>query len=77
MRWVLDYAAQQASGIKAWQRDTDHIEKAFVFAGMPARNGVTAVEIVHAGGTGVDDVLSGQDNFLLIYAPQADASRLG
>src|SRR5258706_2836104 len=23
MRWVLDYSAQQASGTKAWQRDTD------------------------------------------------------
>ncbi|MBZ5607370.1 MAG: MmgE/PrpD family protein [Acidobacteriia bacterium] len=76
MRWLLDYAAQQASGIKAWERDTDHIEKAFVFAGMPARNGVTAAEIVHAGGTGLDDILSGQDNFLLAYAPQADAARL-
>ena len=42
MRWLLDYAAQQASGVAAWQRDTQHIEKSFVFAGMPARNGVTA-----------------------------------
>src|SRR4030095_1363878 len=42
MRWVLDYAAQQASGTKAWQRDTDHIEKAFVFAGVGARGGVAA-----------------------------------
>ena len=29
-------------GFAAWERDTDHIEKGFVFAGMPARNGVTA-----------------------------------
>ncbi|HYL39606.1 MAG TPA: MmgE/PrpD family protein [Bryobacteraceae bacterium] len=76
MRWVLDYASQQASGFKAWQRDTDHIEKAFVFAGMPARNGVSAAEIVRSGGTGVDDVLSGPDNFLLAYRAQADAARL-
>ena len=27
MRWLLDYAAQQASGFAAWERDTDHIEK--------------------------------------------------
>jgi len=27
MRWLLDYAAEQAAGIAAWQRDTDHIEK--------------------------------------------------
>jgi hypothetical protein len=43
MRWILDYSAQQSSGIAAWQRDTEHIEKAFVFAGIPAHNGVTAV----------------------------------
>src|SRR5580658_7321716 len=76
MRWLLDYAAQEASGIKVWQRDTDHIEKAFLFAGMPARNGVTAAEIVRAGGTGVDDVLSGPDNFLSVYAPSADPAKL-
>ncbi len=29
---LLDYTAQQSSGIAAWRRDTDHIEKAFVFA---------------------------------------------
>lgn len=76
MRWVIDYASQQASGIKTWQRDTDHIEKAFLFAGMPARNGVTAAEIVVLGGTGVDDVLAGQDNFLQAYAPHADPIKL-
>ena len=76
MRWLIDYASQQASGIKTWQRDTDHIEKAFLFAGMPARNGVTAALVVQAGATGVDDVLSGQDNFLADYAPQADPAKL-
>lgn len=49
MRWLLDYTAQQSSGIAAWQRDTQHIEKAFVFAGMPARSGVTAALLVQAG----------------------------
>src|SRR5712691_1244354 len=72
MRWVLDYASQQASGIVAWQRDTDHIEKSLVFAGMPARNGVTAALLIQQGGTGVDDVFSGADNFLMAYAPKAD-----
>src|ERR1700675_4667070 len=27
MRWLLDYTAQQSSGIGAWTRDTEHIEK--------------------------------------------------
>jgi 2-methylcitrate dehydratase PrpD len=76
MRWLIDYASQQASGIKTWQRDTDHIEKAFLFAGMPARNGITAALLVQAGATGVDDVLSGQDNFLADYATQGDPAKL-
>jgi len=76
MRWVLDYTAQQSSGIAAWQRDTDHIEKAFVFGGMPARNGVTSALLVQSGWNGVDDVFSGADNFFLAYAPAADPALL-
>ncbi|MFL5058862.1 MAG: MmgE/PrpD family protein [Xanthobacteraceae bacterium] len=76
MRWLLDYTAQQSSGIAAWQRDTDHIEKAFVFGGMPARSGVTAALLVRAGWTGIDDILSGPDNFLLATAPDADPAQL-
>jgi 2-methylcitrate dehydratase PrpD len=63
MRWLLDYAAQQASGFAAWERDTDHIEKGFVFGGMPARNGVTAALLVRLGWNGVEDVFSGEDNY--------------
>jgi 2-methylcitrate dehydratase PrpD len=76
MRWLLDYTAQQASGIAAWQRDTEHIEKAFVFAGMPARSGVTAALLVQSGWTGVEDILSGSDNFLAAFGPQADPMKL-
>jgi len=76
MRWALDYAAQQSSGITAWRRDTDHIEKAFVFAGMSARNGVTAALLVQSGWNGVDDIFSGPDNFFAAYAPKAQPDRL-
>jgi 2-methylcitrate dehydratase PrpD len=76
MRWALDYTAQQSSGITAWRRDTDHIEKAFVFAGMSARNGVTAALLVQSGWNGVDDILSGPDNFFAAYAPKAQAERV-
>jgi 2-methylcitrate dehydratase PrpD len=75
MRWLLDYAAQQAgAGIGAWRRDTDHIEKAFLFGAMGARNGVNSALVVHAGWTGVDDVLSGPNNFVESYNPKADAA---
>ncbi|MGB9118569.1 MmgE/PrpD family protein, partial [Bradyrhizobium sp.] len=76
MRWALDYSAQQSSGIIAWRRDTDHIEKAFVFAGMPARNGVTSALLVKSGWNGVDDIFSGADNFFAAYAPKAQPDRL-
>jgi 2-methylcitrate dehydratase PrpD len=76
MRWLLDYASQQAGGYAVWGRDTDHIEKAFVFGGMPARNGVTAALLVRAGWNGVDDVLSGDDNFLQVNAPKANPAML-
>jgi 2-methylcitrate dehydratase PrpD len=73
MRWLLDYAAQQAgAGIGAWRRDTDHIEKAFVFGGMGARNGVNAALVVHSGWTGVNDILSGPNNFVESYNSKAD-----
>ena len=65
MRWLLDYASQESSGVAAWQRDTDHIEKGFVFAAGPARNGVTAALLVQSGWTGVDDIFSGADNYFL------------
>jgi 2-methylcitrate dehydratase PrpD len=76
MRWLMDYAAQEASGVAAWQRDTDHVEKSFVFAGGPASKGVTAALVVQLGWTGIDDIFSGEDNFLIANAPQANPEGL-
>ena len=76
MRWVLDYASQQAGGYAIWGRDTDHIEKGFVFGGMPARNGVTAALLVRSGWNGVDDVFSGEDNFFRVNAPKGNPALL-
>jgi 2-methylcitrate dehydratase PrpD len=76
MRWLLDYASQESSGFAVWERDTDHIEKGFVFAGMPARNGVTAALLVRSGFNGVDDVFSGADNYFQVNAPKGTAAML-
>ena len=76
MRWLLDYASQESSGYAIWERDTDHIEKGFVFAGMPARNGVTAALLVHSGFNGVDDVFSGADKYFLVNAPNGKTAML-
>ncbi|HXG51165.1 MAG TPA: MmgE/PrpD family protein [candidate division Zixibacteria bacterium] len=69
IRWALSYAAQQASGVLSWVRDSGHVEKAFDFGGMPARNGVTAALFVQSGFTAVDDVFEGENNFLAAYSP--------
>jgi 2-methylcitrate dehydratase PrpD len=76
MTWLLDYAAQQASGIAAWNRDSQHIEKSLVFAGFAARNGVTAALLIQLGATGVDDIFSGPDNFFLAFSPNANPAGL-
>jgi 2-methylcitrate dehydratase PrpD len=64
-RYAISYSAQQDSGLWSWVKDKDHIEKAFDFGGMGARNGVMAVTMVQAGMTGVSDVLDGTHNLLI------------
>ncbi len=70
MRLLLDYSAQQTSGIGAWSRDAEHMEKAFLFGGKPAAGGVTAAMLIRSGWTGVDDIFSGPDNFFEALAPR-------
>jgi 2-methylcitrate dehydratase PrpD len=70
MRYALSYAVQQVSGVWSWERDLEHIEKAFDFAGMGARNGVTAAVMAQAGFSGVPDVLEGEHNGLEAHSAQ-------
>lgn len=60
VKHMLSYCAQQASGSLQWLLDVDHMEKSFVFAGMPARNGVHAALLAEAGFTGVPDALDAE-----------------
>ncbi len=80
-RYLLSYTAQQASGLSCWARDIEHIEKAFDFGGMPARNGVTAAVMAAMRFTGVEDVFSGDRNFFQVYGrfgrPERLVNRLG
>ncbi len=81
MRYALSYAIQQVSGVWSWERDVEHVEKAFDFAGMGARNGVTAAVMVQLGFTGVEDVLEGEHNALEAHSrepkPEEMARDLG
>ena len=75
-RYLLSYTAQQASGLSCWARDIEHIEKAFHFGGMPARNGVTAAVMVGMRFTAVEDVFSGDRNFFQAFGATARPERL-
>jgi 2-methylcitrate dehydratase PrpD len=76
VRFLLSFTAQQASGISCWMRDRDHVEKAFDFGGMPARNGVAAATMVAHGFTGVDDVFVGERNFFVAYGRKPDPAMM-
>jgi len=75
-RYLLSYAAQQASGLSCWARDVEHIEKAFDFGGMPGRNGVMAATMVASGFTGVEDVFAGDRGFFHAFEDFAQANEL-
>jgi 2-methylcitrate dehydratase PrpD len=74
MRLILDYTAQQTSGIGAWSRDAEHMEKAFLFAGKPASVAVLAATLIRSGWSGVEDVFSGSDNFFEAFAPRENGT---
>lgn len=81
MRYAISYAVQQVSGIWSWVRDVEHIEKAFDFSGMGARNGVAAATMIQAGFTGVRDALEGERNVFDALSddptPEAMVAELG
>src|SRR5205814_5460250 len=81
VRHTFSYAAQQASGIGFWTRDHEHVEKAFDFGGMGARNGVTAATMVAMGCSAVDDPFAGNENIYTTFgekpAPEKLLAELG
>lgn len=79
--YLLSYATQQASGIAYWQRDKEHVEKAFDFGGMGARNGVFSALFVESGASGVTESLTGEHSYISAFAenprPEALTDDLG
>jgi 2-methylcitrate dehydratase PrpD len=67
---------QQASGCPYWYRDSDHVEKAFDFGGMGARNGVAGAMMVASGMTGVEEPFTGPGNFFDGFALKANPDML-
>jgi 2-methylcitrate dehydratase PrpD len=75
MNHLFSYCVQQASGSWQWLRDVEHIEKAFVFGGMPARRGTECALFAEAGFTGIGDPFVGDPGWLnssMFTGPNSD-----
>jgi len=76
-RALLNYLAQEASGLTTWRLDERHTLKSYVFGGMPASNGVKAAALVASGFTGGGDVLDlSNRNMLDAISPQPNPQAL-
>jgi 2-methylcitrate dehydratase PrpD len=76
MRFALSYAAQECSGVNSLYRERQHVEKAYVFGGMPASQGVRAARFAQLGFTGVPDILDTNINFFDTFACRSDPDLL-
>jgi 2-methylcitrate dehydratase PrpD len=76
VRYLLSYTTQQAGGLSNYARDTEHVEKAFQFGGLPARNGAAAATMVASGMSGIDDAFSGDRNFFFAFGPKTNPEAL-
>jgi 2-methylcitrate dehydratase PrpD len=74
VRYAFSFAVQQAAGVTCWMRDPEHVEKAFVFGGNPARNAAASIAMVRAGFTGNSDPFHGQHNFIDSFSSKPDRS---
>jgi len=76
-RILLNYLGQEASGLTTWRLDERHTLKSYVFAGMPASNGVKCAALVQSGFTGDGDALNMADrNMLDSICPSPRPERL-
>jgi 2-methylcitrate dehydratase PrpD len=73
-RRLLSYLGHEVSGLSCWMVDHDHVQKAYVFGAMAAKNAIFATLLTESGWTGVDDVLQG-DRTLFVAFGRGDKGR--
>ena len=59
VRRLLSYLAHESSGLGCWMAEHDHVQKAYVFGAMGAKNAITSVLLVQSGWTGLEEALEG------------------
>ena len=72
MRWLLDYTARRPPASLPGSATPTTSRRRSCSVACRRAAGVTAALLVAAGWTGIDDILSGPDNFILATAPAAD-----
>ena len=73
---LMSFSVQQASGLPYWNRDPDHIEKAFVFGGKGARDGLYSAIFAKCGMTSPADPFTGERGFLSCFGENPDPKKL-
>jgi len=69
---AFSYAVQHVGGATTWLRDTEHIEKAVVFGGLPARSALFSLELASLGFSGVVDPFGGTESYFDAFGVDSD-----
>lgn len=64
---LISYLVHELSGLVCWLEDRDHVQKAYVFGAMSAKNAVMAAMLAGCGWTGVEDAMIGANRLLDVY----------
>lgn len=71
-RTAFSYAVQHSGSCTSFLRDTEHIEKAVVIGGLPARSALFACELADRGFSGVPDPFVGDEGFFEAFGYASD-----
>ena len=66
-RRLMSYLVHELSGLVCWLEDRDHVQKAYVFGGMSAKNAVMAAVLARCGWTGLDEAMVGANRLFEVY----------
>ncbi|MGH7860673.1 MAG: MmgE/PrpD family protein, partial [Candidatus Dormibacteraceae bacterium] len=77
VRHALSYAAQSCGGTTSWMGAPSHVQKSFVFGGLPASRGLMSASLVAAGFDGVEDAFANTPNWLDATSRQPRPEELG
>ena len=66
-RHLLSYLGHEVSGLSCWMSDVDHVQKAYVFGAMAAKNALFAALLCQHDWTGCPEVIDAERGLLVAY----------